>query len=142
MYKLYSILFGVIFSGAALATDICDEAEAQFQDAVKVYKKEGSTAFMKRVLKGGPLESDTRALSQAQALGQIEQFFGLLDSASILSKKLLGTKSCYIIGVLEYENGPAFSVANYYKGTKGVAATSMFFKTEPETILPTGFLVQ
>lgn len=142
MCKLYLLLLGLVLSGSVFAADICGEAEAQFQEAVNVYKKEGGTAFMKRILKNGPLEKDTRSLSQAQALGQIEQFFGSIASASILSTKPLGTKSCYIIGILEYENGPAFAVANYYKGSKGVGATSMFFKTEPESILPTEFLVQ
>lgn len=141
MYK-FSIILSVIFSGSVYATDICVEAETQFQEAVKVYKNEGNTAFMKRVLKDGPLESDTRSLSQAQSLAQIEQFFGPLHSASVLSTKALGAKSCYIICIMEYENGPAFAVANYYKGSKGVGATSMSFKTEPEAILPTEFLVQ
>jgi hypothetical protein len=142
MYKWYSIFALFCLCGTVYAADICGEAEIQFQEAVSVYKKEGGNAFLKRVLKNGPLESDTRSLSQAQSLGQIEQFFGPLKSASILSKKPLGAKSCYIIGILEYENGPAFAVANYYKGSKGVGATSMFFKTEPEAILPSEFLVQ
>lgn len=129
-------------SVSSYAASVCDGASKEFAAAVEVYKKEGGTAFMKRVLKNGPLENDTRSLSQAQALGQIEQFFGPLNSASVLSTKALGTKSCYIIGILEYENGPAFAVANYYSGSKGIGATSMFFQTEPEQILPKEFLVQ
>jgi hypothetical protein len=124
------------------AASVCDGASNEFAAAVEVYKNEGGSAFMKRVLKNGPLENDTRSLSQAQALGQIEQFFGPLKSASVLSTKALGAKSCYIIGILEYENGPAFAVANYYSGSKGIGATSMFFRTEPEQILPKEFLVQ
>ena len=142
MRTSYLAICCVLFGGSVSAADICSEAEIQFQEAVSVYKKEGGVAFMKRVLKNGPLEADTRSLSQAQALGQIEQFFGPLGSASILSKRALGAKSCYIIGILEYENGPAFAVANYYKGARGVGATSMSFKTEPESILPNQFLVQ
>ena len=129
-------------SVSSYAVDVCDGASKEFAAAVEVYVKEGSTAFMKRVLKNGPLERDTRSLSQAQALGQIEQFFGPLKSASVLSTKALGAKSCYIIGILEYENGPAFAVANYYSGSKGIGATSMFFQTEPEKILPKEFLIQ
>ncbi|UZJ43830.1 hypothetical protein OOT55_14355 [Marinimicrobium sp. C6131] len=124
------------------ADSVCDKASREFSDAVEVYKKEGGKAFMKRILKNGPLENDTRSLSQSQSLGQIEDFFGPIESASILSTKVLGKKSCYIIGILEYENGPAFAVANYYSGAKGVGATSMFFQTEPEQILPKEFLVQ
>ena len=126
----------------AFANGVCDKASKEFEKAVEVYKKEGGTAFMKRLLKNGPLENDTRSLSQAQALGQIEQFFGPIETASVLSTKELGSKSCYIIGILEYKDGPAFAVANYYSGSKGVGATSMFFQTEPEQILPKQFLVQ
>jgi len=76
-----------------------------------------------------------------QALNQIEQFFGTLQSSSILSKKAIGKKDCYVVWVLEYSNGPAFSVANYYQSKKGTVVTSMNFKTEPETVLPASFLV-
>lgn len=131
-----------VISLNSYATSVCDDALEEFNAAVKVYKDEGGTAFMKRILKNGPLENDTRSLSQAQTLGQIEQFFGSLKGASILSTKALGSKSCYIIGVLEYENGPAFAVANFYRGSRGVGATSLTFKTEPEKILPMEFLVR
>ncbi|WP_421843202.1 hypothetical protein [Marinobacter algicola] len=129
-------------SGHSLANGVCDKASKEFDKAVDVYKKEGGTAFMKRVLKNGPLENDMKSLSQAQVLGQIEQFFGPIETATVLSTKELGSKSCYIIGILEYKNGPAFAVANYYSGSKGVGATSLFFQTEPEQILPKQFLVQ
>ena len=138
---LFIGVFG-LFSSIVHAESVCDKASSEFAQAVEVYKKAGETAFMKRILKNGPLENDTRSLSQAQALGQIQQFFGPIETASILSTKALGSKSCYIIGILEYENGPAFAVANYYSGSKGVGATSMFFQTEPEQILPKQFLVQ
>ena len=139
--KILTLLVLSIFSSFAFA-NVCDEAISEFNQAVEVYKKEDGTAFMQRVLKNGPLENDTRSLSQAQSLVQIEQFFGPLVTASILSKKELGSKSCYIIGILEYQNGPAFAVANYYSGARGVGATSLFFQTEPEQILPREFLVQ
>ncbi len=48
----------------------------------------------------------------------------------------------YIIGILEYKNGPAFAIANYYSGSKGVGATSMFFQTEPEQTLPKKSLIR
>lgn len=142
MKKMFLIATLSVLSLSSHAAGVCDSASKEFAAAVEVYKKEGGTAFMKRVLKNGPLENDTRSLSQAQALGQIEQFFGPFKSASVLSTKALGAKSCYIIGILEYENGPAFAVANYYSGAKGVGTTSMFFQTEPEQILPKEFLVQ
>lgn len=142
MRKWALVLFGITVCGSVMAADVCNDAETQFREAVAVYKESGSADFMKRVLKNGPLETDTRSLSQAKTLGQIEQFFGPLVSASILSKKALGERSCYVIGVFEYENGPAFAVANYYRGSKGASATSLFFKTEPESIFPTSFLVQ
>ncbi len=55
--KINILLFiiSISISGYASATDICADAESQFRDAVKVYKKEGGNAFMKRILKNGPL---------------------------------------------------------------------------------------
>ena len=141
MKNILTAVLLILISSTSFA-NVCDEAVSEFNKAVDVYKSKGGTAFMQRLLKNGPLENDTRSLAQAQSLVQIEQFFGSLETASILSKKELGSKSCYIIGILEYQNGPAFAVANYYKGSKGVGTTSMFFQTEPEAILPKEFLVQ
>ena len=144
MIRSIIIVIGLLFfvTSIASAEGICKEAEQQFKAAVEVYLKDGDSAFIERVLKDGPLEGDKRALSQVQMLGQIEQFFGPLKSSSVLSKKQLGSKACYLIGVLEYSNGPAFAVATYYQGEKGIGPSSMFFKTEPEAILPPELLVQ
>ncbi|TRW48699.1 hypothetical protein FM042_06850 [Aliidiomarina halalkaliphila] len=142
MKKLFILIALALVSSSTFAGSICDKANQEFSNAVAAYKKDGATAFMREVIKNGPLENDAQALQQAQVLEQIEQFFGPIETASVLSTRQLGSKSCYIIGILEYENGPAFAVANYYSGSKGVGATSMFFQTEPEQILPKEFLFQ
>jgi hypothetical protein len=144
MRKLSVAMSLVFLAGSthAFASDICDEAAKQFAAATEAYLNGGSNAFMERVLKNGPLEGDKRAQGQLQGLNQVEQFFGAIQSSSVISKKPIGTKTCYLVGVLEYANGPAFAVATYYRGTKGVGATSMFFKTEPETVFPNQLLVQ
>ena len=122
MNKIVFVIVLSMLTANVLAESVCDDAVSEFNS--------------------GPLENDQRSIGQAQSLMQVEQFFGAFQSASILSTRELGSRSCYIIGILEYENGPAFAVANYYRGTKGVGATSMFFKTEPEQILPKEFLVK
>ena len=142
MNKIVFVIVLSMLTANVLAESVCDDAVSEFNSAAELYKKNDGLAFMKRVLKNGPLENDQRSIGQAQSLMQVEQFFGAFQSASILSTRELGSRSCYIIGILEYENGPAFAVANYYRGTKGVGATSMFFKTEPEQILPKEFLVK
>lgn len=139
---LFSVLAFSLISPNAIAGSTCEDAAKQFADATKVYIKEGNAAFMERVLKNGPLEGDKRSLSQVQGLGQIEQYFGPLQSSSVISKKQLGEKVCYLIGILEYANGPAFAVATYYRGSKGIGATSMFFKTEPESVFPNQLLIE
>ncbi len=143
MRRAFSIvILASSIAANAMADSTCDDAARQFSESTKVYINEGSTAVMERVLKNGPLEGDKSALSQVQGLLQIEQFFGRIQSSSVVSKKPLGTKVCYLIGILEYANGPAFAVATYYRGSKGVGATSMFFKTEPETVFPSKLLIE
>lgn len=126
---------------AAKADDVCTEAAKKIADATHVYVEKGANAFWERLLKDGPMDGDKRSLSQVQGLSQIEQFFGPIQASSILSKKAVGKKGCYVVWMLEYANGPAFSVANYYQSKKGVVLTSMNFKTEPEAILPSKLLV-
>jgi hypothetical protein len=129
-------------SFGASAESVCEAASASFAEATKVYVKSGGAAFMNRVLRDGPLAEDKRALGQAQSLQQIEQFFGPLQGSAVLSTKELGARVCYLVAVLEYSNGPAFAVVTFYKGSKGVAPTSMFFKTEPEAVLPNTLLIK
>ena len=139
---ILTILVVTIFSATASADDVCVSAENSFKEAVKIYVDEGSEAFMERVLKNGPLEGDKRSLSQVQGLSQIEQFYGNIQSGSVISKKQLGAKTCYLVGVLEYAKGPTFAVATYYLGKNSMGGTSMFFKTEPGAIIPRQLLVQ
>ena len=126
----------------AEADTVCSKAADSFEKATKTYVKQGAVAFVEQVLKDGPLAEDKRALGQAQTLQQIEQFFGPVQSSSVISTKEIGSRVCYLVGVLEYANGPAFAVVTYYQGAKGVAPTSMFFKTEPETIFSNSLLVK
>lgn len=138
---LLTLLAGLM-SSHANSSDICSDAAKELDAATKVYQKSGNTEFIKRLLKNGPLEDDKRSLGQGQILSQLEQFYGKFLSASVVSRRQLGDRSCYMIGILEYQNGPAFVVANYYKGTKGIGAVTMSFRTKPEELLPKEFLVQ
>lgn len=140
-----SQFFGAVLAAISLSTaadSVCLRATDSFDKATKIYVKQGSAAFMQQLLKDGPLAEDKRALGQAQTLQQIEQFFGPMQGSSVISTKEIGSRVCYLVGVVEYANGPAFAVATYYQGAKGVAPTSMIFKTEPETIFSNSLLVK
>jgi len=74
---------------------------------------------------------------------QIEDYFGGVNGHSVISAKPLGSRTCYLFVLLEYENGVAFAVATMYRVKTGqTAATSFFFKTEPEAIFPKQLLVE
>ena len=139
--SLLAALLGLSASTHVVAAGVCDDAAKEFAAATDAYIKDGSNAFMERLLKSGPLEGDKRSLGQLQGITQIEQFFGTIQSSSVISKKQIGARTCYLVGVLEYANGPAFAVTTYYRGTKGVGATSMFFRTEPESVFPNQLLI-
>jgi hypothetical protein len=135
-------IFLALISATGQAASICEEAIVQFSAASKAYKSEGGEAFIKRLFKDGPLEEDKRALSQVQSLTQIEQFFGTFQTSSVISTKPLGAKTCYLVGILEYSNGPAFTAVTYYQASKGVTTTSMFFRSEPEALFPIELLIE
>ena len=124
------------------AESICPDAITAFSAATQIYVKQGNEAFIQYFGKDDPLADDKKTLGQAQGLQQIEQAFGSLQSSTVLSTKELGPRTCYLVGVLEYEKGPAFARITYYRGTKGINATSWFFKTEPETFLPIPLLIK
>jgi hypothetical protein len=137
------ILASSLITTNAVADSTCDDAARQFSEATKVYLNDGSTAFVERLAKSGRLEADKRALgAMAQGFGQAEQALGPIQSSSVVSKKQLGARLCYLIGVLEYSNGPVFVRAMYYRGSKGVAAISMRFNTDPDDVFPKQYLFE
>lgn len=134
------ILF--VLSSSAFSSDVCEFASEEFFDAVDVYKKGDTSAFLKRLLKDGPLVSEVNHIEILPQLNQIEGFFGAINGASILSEKTLGSRSCYIYGVLEYDNGPAYAHLNYYETSNGYILSSFSFKTDAEDILPFELLIE
>ena len=127
---------------SAVSATTCIDAEKRLKDAITVFSVEGPKQFIDLLAKGGPLEGDSRLQGQSRNLDQIGDFYGGVRGHTLVSVKPLGKRVCYIFFFIEYENGPAFATITMYKMKSGItAATSFFFRTEPENFYPLKLLL-
>lgn len=107
------------------------------KDGFAAYKNKGSTSAIKTWLKGSPLEGSTAALSQANILNQVQDFYGKYSSYEILRVHPVDARTTMVLGVLDFEKGPLFYKFLLYKTKAGTWIVDFFmFNTEPEKVWP------
>jgi hypothetical protein len=102
----------------------------------EAYKAEGAEAAISAWIKGSPLEGSKDALSQANILRQIQDFYGPYKSFDLIRSRNL-TPNCRIIYVvMNYDKGPLFAKFTVYQSTQGWVLTNFLFNTKDEVVLP------
>ncbi|MEJ2765943.1 hypothetical protein VV869_18475 [Photobacterium sp. MCCC 1A19761] len=142
MIKYMVLIGGIFFSGSVLSQDFCSVAEKDFNQEFNVYKKDGNAAFLKSMVAGGPLETDTSSLEKMKILTIVEKYLGNIESLSIFSRKQLGNKTCYLSAVLEYHGGPILAFITYYDAPNSPTITSINIETNIQKMLAEGFFTQ
>jgi hypothetical protein len=96
-------------------------------------RQKGQQAFVERFVRGSPL-AERMAAEGAEQLRHIEAVLGPIQGFSVISRKSLGARSCYVVGVLEYTNGPAFTGVLYYARPEGSVPISLRLEAEPDEV--------
>lgn len=109
---------------------------AMLQAGFDAYKSQGADAAVKAWIKGSPLDDSKPALTQANNLHQIEDFYGPYRSFEVMSQKELASTTRIIYIVLNYEKGPLFAKFLVFRTEKGWVLTSFMFNTDDQKILP------
>lgn len=133
--------FLALSASPAWGASACDIAATMFSEAVAVYKENGKEAFMERFLRDSPLRNKL-SVDGAQHLQTVEKALGPFQGGSVLSSKSLGDRACYVVAVLEFESGPAFTAAMYYSRKEGAVPLSFRMEAEPEKVFSTPALIQ
>ncbi len=121
---------------AGAADTSSEEVPKVVLSGLDAYKAEGPDAAMKAWIKGSPIEGSKEALSQANNLRQIQDFYGAYKTFHFIQSRNLGPTSRMIYLALDYEKGPVFGKFLVFRAEQGWILTSFLFNTHPEQILP------
>jgi hypothetical protein len=113
-----------------------DEVPKIILSGLDAYKAEGAEAAITAWIKGGPMEGSRDALSQANILKQVQDFYGPYKSFDLIRSRNLTTNVRVIYVVMNYEKGPLFSKFTVYQSAKGWILANFTFNTKEEVILP------
>jgi len=123
-------------SWQVLRTTSSEEVPKVILSGLDAYKAEGPEAAMKAWIKGSPIEGSKEALSQANNLRQIQDFYGAYKTFHFIQSRNLGPTSRMIYLALDYEKGPVFGKFLVFRAEQGWILTSFLVNTHPEQILP------
>jgi hypothetical protein len=112
-------------------------ARALVENGIKAYKQ-GSAADAIRVwIKGSALEGNQQALTQANSLRQIEDFYGKPVSMDVVKEYEAGPKVRVLYLTINYQKGAAFAKFQAYQVPNGQwVTTQFFFHTDAAQIFP------
>jgi hypothetical protein len=129
---LASLLLSVCPALAQNAT-----ATALVASGVDSYIKGDASAGMKAWLKGSALEGNTQAMSQANVLRQVEDFYGKPEGFELVAERTLSTHCKVLYFTINYIKGPLFCRFQLFEmKSGGWIATEVKFNTEATTVFP------
>jgi hypothetical protein len=113
-----------------------DELPKILLSGSEAYKAEGPEAAIKTWLKGSSMEGSRDALSQANILRQVQDFYGAYKSFELISSRNLTPTTRVIYLALDYEKGPLFAKFMFYRSEQGWIVVNFAFNTKEELIIP------
>jgi hypothetical protein len=100
------------------------------------YKAEGPEAAIKAWVKGGPMEESKDALSQANVLRQIQDYYGVYKAFDVIRSRNLSPTTRIFYLTMDYEKGPLFAKFVAYRTEQGWIVTTFTFNTKEDLIVP------
>ena len=140
-FVLFCCISAFAFSLGAQAPNT-DSKQAQksvplcIQAGMDAYKAKGPEEAVRAWIKDSPIDGSKDALTQANFLRQIQDYYGAYQGYEIVSSRNLSSKAQIIYLVVNYEKGPLFGKFVTYKSDAGWILTSFIFNTKEEVIFP------
>lgn len=100
------------------------------------YKAEGPDAALKAWVKGGPVDGSKDALSQANVLRQVQDYYGTYKAFDLIRVRTLTPTTRILYFVIDFEKGPLFAKFIAYRTDQGWIITYFTFNTKDEIIIP------
>ncbi len=100
------------------------------------YKAEGPEAAVKTWIQGSAIEGSKDALSQANLLREVQDYYGAYKGFDVIRSRNLSPTTRFIYIILDYEKGPLFAKFVVYRVEQGWILVSFTFNTKLEAIAP------
>ena len=106
------------------------------QSGLDAYKAEGPEAAIRSWIKGSSLEGSKEALSQANVLRQVGDYYGAYKSFEVISSRNVSPNTRVIYMEIDFEKGPLFAKFVVYRAAEDWVLVTFTFNTKEELILP------
>jgi hypothetical protein len=100
------------------------------------FKDKGPEEAVRIWIKDSPIDGSKEAVTQANSLRQVQDFYGAYQSFEVLIAHDLGHRTRVLYLTLEFEKGPLFAKFVVYRSNHRWILTSFNFNTKEELILP------
>ena len=126
----------------AITVFVCNFAHAEkipsiLESGLKSYKESGPKAAIESWIKGSAIDGSKDALSQANMLRQIEDYFGKYQGYDLYKSNDLGPKSHLYLITMNYAKGVLFAKFFTYKPDNSEEIIQTFnFHTEVDQVWP------
>lgn len=135
------VAIGVLVMGAAGAAKESDDPLALVRKGLSVYAEKGPREALDAMLVGSPIEGSKEALSQANVLLQIAEFYGPYRGYSIARVVKVSDSTRFAYLVLNFERGPLFGCFVLYERPGfGWVLPQFKFHTEAQQVWPATLL--
>jgi len=125
----------LLFATTAHATN--KTAEELVINGLTAYQNNDARAAIQTWIKGSGLEGSKEALSQANTIKQIEDFYGAYESYEIVKSHKISKRSTMVLFVMNFNKGITYVRFQVYKTKDGSwVATEFKFHTEASQIWP------
>ncbi len=102
----------------------------------EAYKAEGPEAALRAWIKGSSIADSREALSQANNLRQIQDFYGAYKGFYIIETKNVTPNTRVVYFTVDFEKGPVFAKFTLYQHQPDWIVVNFLFNTKEEAILP------
>lgn len=100
------------------------------------YKDNGPDEAVRAWIKGSALEGSKEALSQANILRQVQDYYGRFQGFETVNSREISPRTRVDYLVIDYDKGPLFAKFISYRTDGGWVLVNFVFNTKEEQILP------
>lgn len=136
IFLMCAVLVG--FPGLSSYCQTSTEAQVPkiIDSGFDAYKATGPDDAIKAWLKGSPIEGSKDAMSQANVLRTVQEYYGAYRSWDFVSTRNLTPSTRILYLVIDYEKGPLFGKFVIYHADPGWIVTSFTFNTNEASVFP------
>jgi hypothetical protein len=137
MLKTQSHLYGLSLLLLTSAVLAAPTAVGVAERGLAAYVKEDAAAAVRGWLQSSALEGNPQAMTQANSLRQVEDFYGKAESFQIVGDHGITERSRMVYFVINFAKGPAYGRMQVFRLASGQWVSTEFkFHTEAAQVFP------